>query len=305
MSFSILIGVLLSLVAAQQNSQDPNVDFCRRYQHQTCVIDSKLYVDGGLVYYGPSVTSTSQPERSEVTTTPLCLELILTVYRYLAAVGRPFQSLSRNSSAVQQLNKGRYDLRLLISTNLGQGAEVPTVHNGVLWPDEVNKLFYLFGGAYADGKVPSVNDLWSYDTIYNNWTKITPDGSQMSIKWPNSGASDVTDEGDAYYYGGYLSNISTAGWTGDTIMLSSLVKYDTKTNKWDNRTYDNTPRAEGNLHYIPASKRGMLIYFGGLEQTRAGNINYVCKPQTTHNLGLLIYTGINEGKEKSAANRLG
>lgn len=146
----------------------------------------------------------------------------------------------------------------------------------MLWPDQVNKLFYLFGGAYADSEVPDVNSLWSYDTIYNNWTKITPDGTQLAIKWPFLGASDVTDEGDAYYYGGYLSKDSTADWTGDAMMLNSLVKYDTKTNKWDNKTWQGPPRAEGNLHYIPASQRGMLVHFGGLEQTAPGNTSYVC-----------------------------
>ena len=60
-----LIGVFVTLVVAQQNSKDPLTDFCRRHQHQTCVIDSKLYIDGGLVYYGTSVTPDSQPERSE------------------------------------------------------------------------------------------------------------------------------------------------------------------------------------------------------------------------------------------------
>lgn len=60
---AILCFILLSAVA-QQNSKDPIANFCRRYKHQTCIIDSKLYIDGGLVYYGTSVTNESQPESS-------------------------------------------------------------------------------------------------------------------------------------------------------------------------------------------------------------------------------------------------
>lgn len=155
---------------------------------------------------------------------------------------------------------------------------MPTVSGGVLWPDQVNKNFYLFGGAHTETRTQDFDDLWSYDTVYNNWTRVIPDGSQLDISWPYLGASDVTDEGVAYYYGGYLGNESVAGWSGNTMMLNSLVKYDMDTNKWDNRTSgDRIPRAEGNLRYIPASQRGMLVYFGGLEQRSTGNTSYVCQ----------------------------
>ncbi|KAF3036160.1 hypothetical protein E8E12_003136 [Didymella heteroderae] len=220
-----LIGVFVTLVVAQQNSKDPLTDFCRRHQHQTCVIDSKLYIDGGLVYYGTSVTPDSQPERNT----------------WLL-----WGDLADLSAGTPPLYK-----------NLTKGPEVPTVRGGVLWPDQVNKLFYLFGGIYANGKTQDFNNLWSYDTIYNNWTKITPDGTQLAISWPYLGASDVTEEGVAYYYGGYLGNQSVAGWTGDTVMLNSMTEYDTKKNTW-----------------INPSQRGMLVYFGGLEQNTAGSASY-------------------------------
>jgi hypothetical protein len=47
----LLFCANLVFVFAQTTSKDPNKDFCRRYLHQTCVVDSKLYIDGGLVYY--------------------------------------------------------------------------------------------------------------------------------------------------------------------------------------------------------------------------------------------------------------
>lgn len=36
-----------------QAPQDPLKDFCRRYGHQTTVIDRTLYIDGGWVYANP------------------------------------------------------------------------------------------------------------------------------------------------------------------------------------------------------------------------------------------------------------
>lgn len=155
-----------------------------------------------------------------------------------------------------------------------QSLEVPSVSGGVLWPDHANKLFYLFGGAYDDGKVKDFTDLWFFDTIYNTWNKTLPDGSQADIRWPAYGASAMTDEGVAYYYGGYLRNDTDPRWKADPLMLNSLVSFDTKTKKWDNHTYNDTPRAQGNLHYIPASHRGMLVYIGGIETIR-GRSSYV------------------------------
>lgn len=67
---AILCFFLLSAVA-QQNSKDPIANFCRRYKHQTCIIDSKLYIDGGLVYYGTSVTNESLPESSMYSNAPI------------------------------------------------------------------------------------------------------------------------------------------------------------------------------------------------------------------------------------------
>lgn len=48
----LLLSLLISSAFAQQ-PQDPLRDFCRRYSHQTAVIDRKLYIDGGWVYANP------------------------------------------------------------------------------------------------------------------------------------------------------------------------------------------------------------------------------------------------------------
>lgn len=61
----LLSSALLAATAAQQNVGDPINDFCRRHLHQTCIVDNKLYIDGGKVYYGGSVDNGSVPEQSE------------------------------------------------------------------------------------------------------------------------------------------------------------------------------------------------------------------------------------------------
>lgn len=55
-------------------------------------------------------------------------------------------------------------------------------------------------------------------------------------------------------------------------MLNSIVSYNMTERTWLNYTYDPTPRAEGSLQYIPASDRGMLVYFGGVETINGATV---------------------------------
>ncbi len=50
---SKIIGLWLLLVNVSLQQKDPLKDFCRRFGHQTAVIDRKLYLDGGLVNWNP------------------------------------------------------------------------------------------------------------------------------------------------------------------------------------------------------------------------------------------------------------
>jgi hypothetical protein len=61
-----LLFVLLDFVLSQA-PRDPLRDFCRRFSHQTAVIDQRLYIDGGYVNANPlsqnprAVPSTETP----------------------------------------------------------------------------------------------------------------------------------------------------------------------------------------------------------------------------------------------------
>lgn len=151
----------------------------------------------------------------------------------------------------------------------------------MLWPDTVNKYFYLFAGEYesidaAKGRDSQGIDLWKFDTIYNNWTKTKPHVTQNSVRWPAFGAGATHENGWGYYYGGYLTNRSTSGWNGERLMLNTMLKYDMNSTEWTNTTVDKTGRAEGTLQYIPASAGGMLVYFGGVENnSNTGVVSYV------------------------------
>lgn len=62
---SKIYGLLLLFVGLSWQQKDPLNDFCRRFGHQTAVIDSKLYIDGGLVDWNP-ISQNDQNYTSEL-----------------------------------------------------------------------------------------------------------------------------------------------------------------------------------------------------------------------------------------------
>ncbi|KAK0355763.1 hypothetical protein LTR02_005186 [Friedmanniomyces endolithicus] len=55
----LLIASLLLHGAAGQEIQDQINNFCRRFAHQTTVIGNRLYIDGGLLDYGGSISAST------------------------------------------------------------------------------------------------------------------------------------------------------------------------------------------------------------------------------------------------------
>lgn len=236
---SWLAGSLLffsRFAAAQDEDQDQINNFCRRFAHQTTWIDNKLYVDGGYIDYGSQLDSSSP----NYTNTQLLW--------------------ADTTNTTEYFFPQMYD-------NLTKPANVPSVAGGTLWADEVNKLFYLYGGEYNSTSLPPQQyTLWLFDTIYNTWNASSTDAPST----PNSFGGSAVDQnkGTAFYYGGWKSNATEVGFAGAPQLQSGLVTFDLSTKEWGQSLFiDDTPRGEGALFYIPASDQGMLVYFGGVEQS--------------------------------------
>lgn len=148
--------------------------------------------------------------------------------------------------------------------NLTKNSSVPAVAGGTLWQDEVNKVFWLYGGEFQSA--PSSFELWGYDVILNQWNLSDAGAASTSpIQRVSYGAGvSVNEIGRGYYYGGYLNNLTNPLWSGPQIATSNLIIFDMDDNKLTNNTgYDNMGRAEGTMVYLPASGAGLLVYFGG------------------------------------------
>lgn len=148
--------------------------------------------------------------------------------------------------------------------NLSKNSSIPDVSGGTLWTDDVNKRIYLFGGETFGSPPASIFNLFAYDPIYNLWNSFGPPSTLLdNVAW-GAGAT-VPERGEGYYYGGWINNMTTSGYSGDPRGSTALVKYSMDKNAFQNYTGpDNIPRAEGVMVYIPASDRGLLIYFGGV-----------------------------------------
>jgi hypothetical protein len=164
-----------------------------------------------------------------------------------------------------------------VYNNVSKPANAPSVSGGVIWPDTVNKMLYLYGGEFQSS--PQAFSMWSYDALFDKWASITPDSSQSSIQRSSYGGHAVAqDKGLGFWYGGWMSNTTSPTWGDTPFALSTFLQYDMVRNIWTNSTGpDSIGRAEGSMMYLPASDGGMLIYFGGI-QSVPGNATWTGQP---------------------------
>ncbi len=158
--------------------------------------------------------------------------------------------------------------------NLSKNGSVPDVSGGFLWADDVNKIFYLFGGEYDTQ--PDGFSVWGYDTILNQWNATKGSSTLQRVAY-GAGVS-VSERGEGYYFGGWLSNRTVPGWSGTQVATSGLIKYDMTSDSYTNNTGpDSIGRAEGAMVFLPASDGGLLVHFGGV-MTPYGNSTTVGAP---------------------------
>ncbi|KAK7951687.1 uncharacterized protein PG986_007415 [Apiospora aurea] len=285
----LFVLVVAGSITTAHAQRDPVVGFCRRFGHQTTVIDRKLYIDGGFINYDPL---TDDPTNYTNT--------------YLS-----YLDLDHN---------GSHDMPQLYA-NLTKDGSVPSVQGGVLWGDDVNKRFYLFGGEYTSTQqqppVDTPAPLWAYDIGRDRWELVghaPPDSINGTVSY-GAGVS-VTERGEGYYYGGWLSNSSVPGWRkGPKAATTGLIRFAFSSSsssplsqfkcfsrrfrrvspkpsllvyknelspltnpfviaQWINTTGpdDGIRRAEGVMEYLPVSDNGRLVYFGGIRDPGNGSV---------------------------------
>jgi hypothetical protein len=165
-----------------------------------------------------------------------------------------------------------------VQHSLTKPANFPSLSGGFLWSDEVNKCFYQFGGAYPAGATIREFGMSTYDVISNQWNTTKIVNLQRDWQRPALGAgTQAEDRGFGFYYGGWISNRTVPSWQGPPVASNSIFRFDYTTGILTNDTRpDKIGRAEGQMVFLPISDGGVLIYFGGVEDSnRNGSYNAV------------------------------
>jgi len=244
---AVYLALLLAFCIRESVQQDPVKDFCRRFGHQSAIVDDRLYIDGGIINYAPL-----EENRHNYS------------YSYLS-----YHDLSKvTKDGMPPINVD----------SLQKNDSVPDVHGGVLWPDPVNKRLYLFGGEFIADEPPiSTSGIYAYDILNDQWDLMYDPANQPAsgpVQRVSYGAGvAIPERGEGYYYGGWSSNTTHRDWGDKPPKASSfLVKYVMDKNSWGNISGpDDVGRAEGAMVYVPAGDAGLLVYFGGVKDDGNGN----------------------------------
>ncbi|KAK2684843.1 hypothetical protein QWA68_016553 [Fusarium oxysporum] len=158
------IVVLTTLDHPSVQQHDPVKDFCRRFGHQTAVVDRKLYIDGGLVNWKPMNTDPGNYTNSWL------------VWHDLDTAG----GTDNNASGMP-----------IMHDNLRKNKSIPSVHGGALWADDVNYRLFLFGGEFYNGN--PTTSFMSYDIWYDQWDDFG--APSAGIQRASYGASNASVPG--------------------------------------------------------------------------------------------------------------
>src|ERR1700733_14346162 len=124
---SLVLEICLSLVPLvfSQAPQDPIRDFCRRYGHQTALINRKLYIDGGYVNANPISQNPVAVISMRDHTDPMLQQSA----DMIPDEGLLYQDIGVIDNGMPEL----FD-------NLTKNRTIPDVAGGILWADEVNEI---------------------------------------------------------------------------------------------------------------------------------------------------------------------
>ncbi|RPA81604.1 hypothetical protein BJ508DRAFT_414672 [Ascobolus immersus RN42] len=238
-------------------------DVCKRWSHQSALVNGTLYVFGGQ-----ATTSAGQ------------------------------ESHNWNRNFIQLDLMKNFDTGTPPWKSLEHPSELPPVANGYLWHD-LHSIF-LYGGIVPDTPhvLPPPASLWRYDIAGKKWSEITEDdfkvssdSNQKKIERAGEGAGcnvirqdgkEVTARG--YYFGGHLDGYTTEGWSQNVerVYLKSMVEYDMGSNTFRNVSEGSgldkagvPERADGVLVYVPLGKKGVLIGIGGGRSETFTQLNVV------------------------------
>ncbi|KAF1985418.1 hypothetical protein K402DRAFT_334656 [Aulographum hederae CBS 113979] len=187
----------------QRQGQDDRTQYCKRWSHQSAVVNGTMYIYGGRSSYSADQT----------------------------------QNQWNNDFLTLDLTKS-WTISSPSLTSLAQPSGPPPVANGYLWNS--HSSLYLYGGEFQDQPAtsPVAFSMWEYDIAASSWKEhsdpqtsagLNSEGDGGIVERAAEGAGfGVASLGRGWYFGGHLDAFTTEGWdwyTQPRVYLKSLLEF--------------------------------------------------------------------------------
>ncbi|PGH27591.1 hypothetical protein AJ80_00833 [Polytolypa hystricis UAMH7299] len=246
--------------------EDTPTDVCKRWSHQTAIINGTMYLYGGR-----SMADASQNDKTW-----------------------------NNDFLTLNLKSG-WKISSPKLTGLPRPDGPPPVSNGYLWHSY--DTLWLYGGEFSDNppKSPTAFSLWEYHIPSSTWKehenpktskgKHSKSENELVQRSAEGAGINVPQLGRGWYFGGHLDGYTTEGWSQSIarVYLKSMIEYTFPDHSngqvesladgkragdegvWRNITEGGlqdsagfTERADGVLVYVPGfGKEGIILGLAG------------------------------------------
>lgn len=276
---AVLCTLLSTTASVRAQELDPIVNMCVRFDHQSVIKNSTLYIDGGReTFVDVSGNGSSAMQFGNITEG---------YNNYLVAI-----DLSRSWDWKTNIS----EKALAKTSNPRTGTAPPVLSRGALFygsADDSN--IYLWGGTTSywntsfpgfEGPTPQQYSLWSFDIATQGWDQY--DLTLGSANRPSSGSFTNAEElGLGFYFNGELdsgSEIQTQSY-GNSVkqLIGGMIVVDlvnqTARNLSTQAVSGDVPRSRGRMIYInDVGPQGVIVQIGGNQQN-VTNTTDITSPQ--------------------------
>lgn len=182
--------------------EDTQTQVCKRWAHQSTVVNGTLYLFGGR-----SMTDSTQKDNTW-----------------------------NNDFLTLDLTKS-WQISSPSLTGLPVPSGPPEISMGYLW-GALDSIF-LYGGEFSDEPrgTPTAYSTWEYKIKEKNWVEHkepktskgnnAPEGDQPVQRSAEGAGFSITTLGRGWYFGGHLDDLTTEGWSNQVkrIYLKSLLEF--------------------------------------------------------------------------------
>ncbi|KAI5838807.1 hypothetical protein DFP73DRAFT_563252 [Morchella snyderi] len=285
-----VVTVVFQSLLVRSQQLDPIKNVCSRWDHQSAILNGKLYIDGGVeVFVDLNSTGEKQPGTQQVGTNKNLLSLDMT------------QQWSWRDDDMP--------LRVLDDQKQQQSTRPPSLTSGALWPWK--NFLYLFGGttnrlndSFVGHATPTTDDvvMWKYDIEKTIWAPISfRNNSAIMLRLFNGASTVVSNQGLAFHLGGVIDNgtlpVSGSGVSFVNSFYAFNLTDESASKLGTDGLGDTSYRTNAQMVNIPdlGSKGILVLLGGGYKNSSANEMDWKGDLISMSNIGIFDINSIAVG----------